>query len=72
MTSTPSSSQVPGSQASAAVAAATDTTEENVVHISDGEEQAAGPGKKRKQYSKVWNDFTQVCVDEKLGKCLLS
>ena len=61
MASTPSSSQVPGSQASGAVAAATDTTEENVVHISDGEEQAAGPGKKRKQYSKVWNDFTQVC-----------
>ena len=37
------------------------TTEENVVHISDGEEEAAAaPGKKRKQYSKVWNDFTQV------------
>ncbi|XP_039818751.1 uncharacterized protein LOC120681310 [Panicum virgatum] len=70
MTSTPSSSQVPGSQASAAVAAATNTTEENVVHISDGEEQAAGPGKKRKQYSKVWNDFTQVCVDGKWkAKC---
>ena len=62
--STPSSSQVPASQASGTIVAAggtTGTTEENVGHISDGEEEAAAaPRKKRKQYSKVWNDFTQV------------
>jgi len=67
--STPSSSQVPASQASGTIVAAggtAGTTEENVVHISDREEEAAAaPGKKRKQYSKVWNDFTQVCVDGK-------
>jgi hypothetical protein len=64
MVSAPRSSQVTGSQASGAVVAAADTTEDNVVHISDGEEEAiAAPGKRRKLYSKVWNDFVQVCVD---------
>jgi hypothetical protein len=54
MASAPSSSQVPGSQASSVVVAAADTIEDNVVHILDGEEEApAAPGKKRKLYSKV-------------------
>jgi hypothetical protein len=71
MASAPSSSQVPGSQASGTVVAAADTTEDNVVHISDGEEEAiAAPGKRRKLYSKAWNDFVQVCVDgEWKAKC---
>ena len=43
--STPSSSQVPASQASSIIVAAANTTEENVVYISDGEgEAAAAPG----------------------------
>ena len=69
--STPSSSQVPASQASSIIVAAANTTEENVVYISDGEgEAAAAPGKKRKQFSKVWNDFTLLCVDgEWKAKC---
>ena len=69
--STPSSSQVPASQASSIIVAAANTTEENVVYISDGEGKAsAAPGKKRKQFSKVWNDFTKLCVDgEWKAKC---
>ncbi|PUZ71698.1 hypothetical protein GQ55_2G334500 [Panicum hallii var. hallii] len=41
------------------------------MHISDGEEEApAAPGKRRKLYSKVWNDVVQVCVDgEWKAKC---
>jgi hypothetical protein len=51
MASAPSSSQVPSSQASGVVVAAADTTEDNVVHISDGEEEApAAPGKRRKLF----------------------
>jgi hypothetical protein len=71
MASAPTSSQVPSSQASGVVVVAADTTEDNVVHISDGEEEAlAASDKRRKLYSKVWNDFVQVCVDgEWKAKC---
>ena len=59
-----SSSHVPPSQNSVVVVAATDTKGDDVVHISDGEEEArTGTGSKRKLTSKVWNDFEKVCVD---------
>jgi hypothetical protein len=66
-----SSSQVLDSQSSGALVAAADTTEDNVMHISDRKEEApAAPGKRRKLYSKVWNDFVQMCVDGKWkAKC---
>jgi len=55
---------VPASQTSSAVVAAIGTDGDDVVHISDGEEEArTGTGSKRKFTSKVWNDFEKVCVD---------
>ncbi|CAN6323576.1 unnamed protein product [Urochloa humidicola] len=56
-----SRSQVPASQASGAVVAAAGTEGDEVVHISDGEEE--GSGSKRKLRSDVWNDFDRVRVD---------
>ncbi|CAL5042226.1 unnamed protein product [Urochloa decumbens] len=59
-----SNSQVPASQASGAIMAAAGTEGDDIVHLSDGEdEEEDGSGSKRKLRSEVWNDFGRVRVD---------